>query len=266
MSDKPVAKPHLLTISTWYFCTFKIGESVRRSATSFTAMVISIVGLGQPVLAADFPARPEYKVPVSVAPVSQWTGCYIGGNIGAEWLRSEISNVSGIDSISESSAGFAGGGQFGCDYQAGTMVFGARNQINWADLKSSSWVNAGAFAGYTTTIANNWSDVLTARVGYAVQPNWLLYFQAGAAWRNLDQKLFDWTGTQVGQFGATRAGWTVGVGSEYKVARNWSVFLEYKYANFGTSTANIAVPAVGLYAASPRSSVQTISGGVNFRF
>ena len=141
---------------------------MRRFGTSFAAIVISIVGLAPSVLAADFPARPEYKVPVAAAPVSQWTGCYIGGNIGAGWLRS----ASGANTVSESSVGFAGGGQFGCDYQAGTLVFGLRNQINWADLKSSSWINAGAFTGYNTTITNNWSDVLTARVGYAVQPNW----------------------------------------------------------------------------------------------
>ena len=239
---------------------------MRRSATSFTAIVISIVGLGQSVLAADFPARPEYKVPVAAAPVSQWTGCYIGGNIGAGWRRSETSNVSGANTISESSAGFAAGGQFGCDYQAGTMVFGIRNQINWADLKSSSWINAGTFAGYTAGITDNWSDLLTARVGYAVQQNWVLYFQGGAAWRNLDQKLFDWTGTQVGQVSNTRTGWTVGIGSEYVFARKWSVFLEYKYANFGTNTANIVVPAVGLYTGSTKTNEQTISGGVNFRF
>ena len=48
--------------------------------------------------------------------------------------------------------------------------------------------------------------------------------------------------------------------------RNWSVFLEYKYANFGTNTANIVVPTVGLYTGSTKTNVQTISGGVNFRF
>src|SRR5712675_1779161 len=104
---------------------------MRRSATSFMAIAALSVELGQAALAADLPARPEYKVPVAAAPVSQWTGCYIGGNIGAGWLRSE----SGANTVSESSAGFTGGGQFGCDYQAGTMVFGIRNEINWADLK-----------------------------------------------------------------------------------------------------------------------------------
>ena len=91
---------------------------MRRFATSFIVILISIVGLGSSVLAADFPARPEYIVPVAAAPISQWTGCYVGGNIGAGWLRSE----SGANTVSESSAGISGGGQFGCDYQAGTMV------------------------------------------------------------------------------------------------------------------------------------------------
>src|SRR5437868_4035567 len=116
---------------------------MRCSATAFTALVISFVGLAQPVLAADFPARPVYKVEVA-APLHQWTGCYIGGDIGAGWL----STASGADTSSESSAGFAAGGQFGCDYQAGAMVFGIRNQMNWADLKSSVWINSGTYAGY----------------------------------------------------------------------------------------------------------------------
>jgi outer membrane immunogenic protein len=234
-----------------------------RSAKAFTAIGVSIVGsvgLGQPLLAADLPARPEYKVPVAAA-VSQWTGCYVGGDIGAGW----IFMASGADANSESSSGMAAGGQFGCDYQAGTMVFGLRNQINWADLKSGTWINAGAFAGYSTSTASHWSDQFTARIGYAVQPNWLLYFELGAAWRNIDQQLFDWTGARVGQFSKTRTGWTVGVGSEYKLTRNWSVFLEYKYADFGTNSANIVVPGE-LYRGSGRTNVQTISGGVNFRF
>ena len=32
----------------------------------------------------------------------------------------------------------------------------------------------------------------------------------------------------------TRTGWTVGVGSEWKFAPNWSAFVEYNHADFGT--------------------------------
>jgi outer membrane immunogenic protein len=239
---------------------------MRRSAASFTAIVISIIGLEQSAWAADFPARPGYQVPAVAAPISHWTGCYVGGNVGVGWQRNDISNVPGAGTIAESGSGFAAGGQFGCDYDAGTIVFGIRNQINWANLKSSSWISAGTFAGYTASLTINWSDLLTARIGYAVNPNWLLYFQGGVAWRNVDQKLFDWTGTQVGRVSNTRTGWTIGIGTEYMFTRRWSVFLDYKYANFGPDVANIAVPAVGLYMGSTKTNVQSISGGVNFRF
>jgi len=240
---------------------------MRRSATSFMAIAALSVELGQAALAADLPARPEYKVPVVAAPVTQWTGCYIGGSIGAGWSRGEISNGQGADAISETGTGITAGGQFGCDYQAGAMVFGIRNQTNWADLKSSVWIGSGNFNGYTSGVTNNWFDLLTARVGYALQPSWLLYIQGGAAWRNFDQKLIDVTGIQVGRVNNTRTGWTIGVGSEYMVTRKWSVFLEYKYANFGPDSTNIFAPGITPpFTGSVRANAQTITGGVNFSF
>ena len=41
-----------------------------------------------------------------------------------------------------------------------------------------------------------------------------------------------------------RAGWTVGAGVEYELIGNWTVKLEYLYANFGT--AQYINPAVSL--------------------
>jgi len=74
----------------------------------------------------------------------------------------------------------------------------------------------------------------------------LLYVEGGAAWRNSDLKLFSPNGTQVGRFSNTRTGWTFGVGSEYMFARRWSVFLDYKYANFAPDSINIVAPASSL--------------------
>ena len=70
----------------------------------------------------------------------------------------------------------------------------------------------------------------------------MLYFQGGGAARNSDVQLFNPAGTQVGEVSKTRTGWTIGVGSEYKFAPNWSVFLEYNYADFGTNGVSIIVP------------------------
>ncbi len=82
---------------------------------------------------------------------------------------------------------------------------------------------------------NNWVDLLTVRAGYAVGPAWLLDFQGDGAARNSDVQLFNPAGTFLGEVSKTRTGWTIGAGSEYKFAPNWSVFLEYNYADFGTN-------------------------------
>lgn len=54
-------------------------------------------------------------------------------------------------------------------------------------------------------------------------------------------KQFSGAGTQIGQVSGGRSGWTVGVGSEYKFAPNWSAFAEWNYADFGTN--GITIPS-----------------------
>jgi len=48
---------------------------------------IAILALAMPLAAqaADLPAAPVYKAPVYVPPPSDWTGFYIGGDIGGRW-------------------------------------------------------------------------------------------------------------------------------------------------------------------------------------
>ena len=65
------------------------------------------------------------------------------------------------------------GGQIGCDYQWNAWVFGFRNMLDGTSLS-----NSRAFADTST----HWFDTLTARGGYLVTPQVLLYVQGGAAW------------------------------------------------------------------------------------
>jgi outer membrane immunogenic protein len=229
---------------------------------NFTAVVAAaaVFGLGtwQAASAADLPVKAA-PPPVYV-PVSTWTGCYIGGNAGAGWGSGEISTSAG--SVSGSSdARFVGGGQIGCDWQTGAWVFGIRNMFDWADAERSGTISGGAFNGFSVKLENDWLDLLTGRIGYSVQPNWLLYFQGGAAWRKNSLTAFNPAGVEVGSTSRTRTGWTVGVGSEYKFAQNWSVFVEYNHADFGT---NDGVTPAGL-AFSAKSDVDAVLFGLNWR-
>src|SRR4051794_37951420 len=133
-------------------------------AASLTAVAAS---------AADLPVRAPPPA-VVYAPVSNWTGCYVGGNLGGAWGSREITTDVGTFSGSNDSARFAGGGQIGCDYQSGAWVFGIRNLFDVADAKASRTVQSGPYTGYSAELKNNWLDLLTGRIGYAAQPNWLL--------------------------------------------------------------------------------------------
>ena len=98
-------------------------------------------------------------------------------------------------------------------------------------------------------------------VGYAVMPTSLLYIQGGGAWARTDQTITQ-AGVQVGQFGSTKGGYTVGGGWEYKFAPNWSAFVEYNYMDFGTSS---GVTTTGVNVNLKRD-MQTVLVGVNWRF
>jgi len=226
----------------------------------------TLVAASLTALAADLPPRPEYRAPAMVAPVQSWTGCYVGGNIGAAWGGGKIENMTGGGSVTPSNNGFVVGGQIGCDYQSGAWVFGIRNLGDWSNLDKKSGIVGGTFSGFSVGSKSNWVDLLTARAGYAVGPTWLLYFQGGGAARNSDVQLFNVAGTQVGEVSKTRTGWTVGAGSEYKFAPNWSAFLEYNYADFGNNGVQIPVAGVGIFSGNVKTNANMVLTGVNYRF
>ena len=150
---------------------------------------VALAALGSAsALAADLPQRPVYKAEpmMAPAPVATWTGCYIGGNIGGAFGDASASGPDGT--VSTNGSGFAGGGQVGCDYQfSGGWVIGFRDMFDWTSNKKSGTFANGPLAGDVVNFNNQWFDTLTGRIGYALQPAWLLYFQGGGAWAHTVQ-------------------------------------------------------------------------------
>ena len=160
------------------------GSVMRKSSLALLAAAIGLAA--SQASAADLPRKAPAYVP-RTAPMT-WTGCYIGANIGGAWGRFELDTPAG--EFSRSGSGFAGGGQFGCDYQfAGGLVIGFRNMFdgttNSRDRTFSFVTPAGAGTG-TAEFHNRWFDALTGRIGYSWQPNSLLYFQGGAVWSRVE--------------------------------------------------------------------------------
>lgn len=254
---------------------------MKKLALAISILAISAVGAS----AADM--APRYTKAAPMAPVvTTWTGCYVGGNIGYGWQKNTTTDVdpsnagSFADVGNDTGSGVVGGGQVGCDYQfSGNWVIGVQGLFDGADVAGSHidpFAYSRDFSEAHSTKAD-WFGTLTVRLGYAVTPDTLLYVKGGGAW--VHEKLVDSDpfATNVfpaytGQATATRAGWTVGGGGEYKFNMNWSVFAEYNYIGLGDKTSAYSYDcgtACGFpnpYLFSNRNNFQNVLVGLNYRF
>ena len=101
----------------------------------------STFGFTQIGLAADMPI----KAPLApiVAPYN-WTGFYVGGNIGGSWGRMNTDfSLAGapIGSKSQNMNGWLGGIQAGYNWQRGAWVFGVEGDIQATSQKGTSTVS-----------------------------------------------------------------------------------------------------------------------------
>jgi len=211
-------------------------------------------------LAADLAARPYTKAPVVAAVVYDWSGFYIGGNVGYSWGRERTDgNLTGTQNVSVFRTagptlvtsvnnvlgtlpligradvnGIVGGGQFGYNWQRGTWLFGLEADFQGSNERATADVCtvAGCPPGSAVFTANyklDWFGTARGRVGFLPTERVLLYATGGLAYGHLsaDTPFFPLS------WGSTRAGWTVGAGVEAAIDRNWSVKLEYLYMDLG---------------------------------
>jgi outer membrane immunogenic protein len=107
-------------------------EFVTHSSKFIALMAVAICASVGAASAADIAARPYDKAPVYVEPVYDWTGFYIGANLGYSWGRSaDTSTLSAggppilfTDTVSSHMNGVIGGGQLGYNWQMQKLVVG----------------------------------------------------------------------------------------------------------------------------------------------
>jgi outer membrane immunogenic protein len=231
------------------------GESLMKKFLIGTA---ALMAFAAPALAADLPARTYSKAPAYTAPqvVYNWTGFYIGGNVGGAFA--------GNNSLQGSDGRFMGGVQAGFDYQfAPNWVMGVEAQYDWLANNNNNGV---LFPGGTLITANNSQlGSVTGRFGYTWGPA-LLYAKGGYAWRDSNNFNVSVAGVPVAftTNGNHRDGYTVGAGLEYMFAPNWSAKAEYQYYNFGSTTFT-GGPAE-IIGTRYRDDEHTIKAGLNYRF
>jgi outer membrane immunogenic protein len=260
---------------------------MKKILLAFSALAVGTAAAS----AADLPV----KAPPPPPPVYDWTGFYVGGNIGWGW--SHVDSTAALTSTSFSTAfppgtvfarengnGFLGGAQIGFNYQtAYHVVVGVEADFDWTDIRGTATTISPLttptapvnFVGFASTATGKLQEfgLLTGRVGWAAA-NWLFYAKGGVALGHGSSSgvgvLANGTVFDTFSSSTDRTGWTIGGGVEWGFAPGWSAKIEYNHIDFGST--NIGVNRIetgGIFATSFISSserVDVVKGGINYRF
>jgi outer membrane immunogenic protein len=259
----------------------------------------AIVGIGA-ASAADLAARPYTKAPMLVDPGYNWTGFYVGGNIGYSWGRSSDTSTLAtgagtvlFTSISRSDLnGVVGGGQIGYNWQMKNWVWGLEADIQGSDQKGGRdfacptgvCTPPSGFGipvpGPAVPVSLNqkldWFGTVRGRIGLLASPSILLYGTGGLAYGEV--KTSGSVNAQNAFFASafsasdTKVGYSVGAGVEGVIGGNWTAKLEYLYVDLGRvsgsfPTITLALGGgnlVGSY--SSRITDNIVRAGVNYKF
>ena len=227
------------------------------------SVALFALGLSIPAMAADLEVGgPAYKAARPVVRAYDWTGFYVGGNVGGHWGSDKVTTVTdpgggfgaggaaAIDAASPATLhpeGFIGGLQAGYNLEGSGGVFGIEVDANWLGGSATRTLTnipaIGPLDVLTNTTQASFLSTLRMRWGTTVLSDRSLFFlTAGFAFETLK------TTDSMGHFNnavvtsssnsTTEPGLTAGGGFEYAFTDNLSAKVEYLYVavkNVGTT-------------------------------
>jgi len=237
-------------------------------------VLCALIGISGAALAADLRPRPAPAPYIpAVVPVYNWTGFYIGGNVGAAWTQIHVSDSLGNSWSNSQQAVFAGGGQVGANYQINWFVVGVEAAFDWLanNHNSTNTVLVPAVGSFQLSANDRWMTTLAARVGVAAD-NWLFYAKGGGGWVGVNNPTLTNVSTSnsisLSNSNST-TGWLAGAGVEWGFAPNWTAKLEYDFLGLNDSNFTVPVgfaPSIGNVVTTHDVHVQTATVGINYLF
>lgn len=208
--------------------------------------------------AADLPVKAQPYQGYNMS-VPSWTGWYIGPKVGYGWNWSglDVTAPGGGAALGNAPHGFTGGVQLGYDLQVGAFVFGIVSDINGANFQANNTSFATLASGATT----NWWGTTNAKLGLAGFGNHLMpYVFAGVAYGGTKASFT--MPTVASAVSTTSTGWDAGAGIETRLDRNWSLLIEVKYIDLGSTN----IPVVAAITGHQAFQFGVVEGGFNYRF
>jgi outer membrane immunogenic protein len=248
--------------------------------TSSIAALLALTSSG--VFAADAPAvRTPAAVPrAAVAPAFlpmpipfyNWTGFYIGGNLGFAREASTLTDNRFDVVFDKVRSGFIAGGQIGYNWQISPQfVLGVEWMFDGTNISSDTdTATVRDPTGHLVTLQGNtkvdWISTLAARFGWAAY-NWLFYAKAGTGWVHDTATVADSTDGITVSAADTRGGWLLGAGIEYGFTPNWSVRVEWDHLGLADVTRpGFINPVVPVDTVTFSRHFDLLTLGLNYRF
>jgi outer membrane immunogenic protein len=208
------------------------------------ATVASICLVGN-AAAADMQVKaPVYKAPAAAAAAYDWSGFYIGGDVGWQGSRIDLSDpTSGVLTYAPHHDSLALGGFVGIQHQFGHIVLGIEGgyiaAFNDASLGATTSVPI-FFLGGTGTAQAKLKDIwsIGGRAGWAIG-RWMPYITGGYGNGSFEFNAQDTPPSFVPaaeQAKARTDGAYIGAGVDWAVTNNWILGIEYRHYSFAAKT------------------------------
>jgi outer membrane immunogenic protein len=212
------------------------------------------------------------KAPPVRAPATyNWSGFYLGGNVGVIWSNTSADpgsfTTTGVDfpgrqavgqfpSFNTGDTGFTGGVQTGYNWQfAPNWVAGIEADLDYSGLNKTdtqvfaqtNFIGDGPIEANTESATQklSWLGTVRGRLGVTVFDSRLLVFATGGLAYGRVQDSIQTIGVPNSSYGpflieassnTVCTGWAVGGGVEYAFLNKWSAKLEYLYYDLGSRT------------------------------
>lgn len=214
---------------------------------------------------------PVYKASPNAAPYYNWTGFYIGGNVGygvsnnpfdiaAANNNAAFLTGTGVvpTSLKTDARGVLGGAQAGYNQQIGQWVVGLEADIQGSDIHGGdSRLLTGApfkIPVSLTTMADtkvDWFGTARGRIGYAFD-RLLVYGTGGLAYGHVVSTgnvtlgaPAPFSATALGTSDGYKIGYVAGGGIEYALYQNWRIGVEALYVDLGNADSTMGATVGG---------------------
>jgi outer membrane immunogenic protein len=233
------------------------------------ALVCSLQAMSILANAADISVPPPLApAPLYAPPPINWTGFYLGANVGGAWVQGNFTDsLFGLNL--NNGTDFIAGEQIGFNYQIGAFVLGVDGAVDFSPNDRTGHGVVTPVGTIQATSNNTWIATLAARFGVGLD-HWLLYGKAGGSWIGNSFAVNNLTTSMSipGSNSDGNIGWLAGAGVEWALTRNWTLKVEYTYLGLNSSsfTAPATAPFLGGDTFTTNRNFQMVQVGFNYLF